>query len=92
MTLSIPIFHEQAEVEYNNSRRITTELASLITVQEMEYTMDELAIKKIKLGIKSKKENTCKNTMEHLKDNMFEKSKTKYRAGCIQLDHHVTHY
>ena len=33
--LAIPIFHEQAEVENNNSRRITTELTSLITVQQM---------------------------------------------------------
>ena len=29
--LAIPIFHEQADVEYNNSRRITAELTSLIT-------------------------------------------------------------
>ena len=37
--LAIPIFHEQAEVEYNTSRRITTELTSLITVQQMKYTV-----------------------------------------------------
>ena len=73
--LAIPIFHEQAEVEYNNSRRITTELTSLITVQQMEYTVDELAIKKIILEIKNEKENTYKHIMEHLKDNMSEKSK-----------------
>ena len=47
--LVIPIFHEQADVENNNSRRIAAELTSLITVQQMEYTVDELAIKKIKL-------------------------------------------
>ena len=55
--LAIPVFHEQAEVEYINSRRITTELTSLITDQQMEYTVDEVAIKKIKLQIKSEKEN-----------------------------------
>ena len=73
--LVIPIFHEQAEVEYNNSRRITTELTSLIIAQQMEYMVDELTIKKIKLKIKNEKENRHKNVMEHLKDNMSEKSK-----------------
>ena len=73
--LAIPIFHEQAKVKYNNSRRITTELTSLITVQQIEYTVDELAIKKIKLEIKNEKENTYKHIMEHLKDNVSEKSK-----------------
>ena len=73
--LAITIFHEQAEVGYKNSRRITTELTSLITVQQVEYTVDELAIKKMKLEIKNEKENTYKNIMEHLKDNMSEKPK-----------------
>ena len=34
--LAIEIFHEQADVEYNNSQRITAEPTSLITVQQME--------------------------------------------------------
>ena len=37
--------------------------------------VDELAITKIKLEIKNDKENTYKNVMEHLKDNVSEKSK-----------------
>ena len=53
--LAISIFHEQADVEYNNSQRITAELTSLIVVQQMEYTMDELATKKIILEIKIRK-------------------------------------
>ena len=56
--LAIPVFPEQAEVEYNNSRRITTELTSLITAQQMEYTVGKLAIKKKKkkkLEIKNEK-------------------------------------
>ena len=44
-------------------------------VQQMEYKVDELEIKKIKLEIKNEKENTYKHLMEHLKDNMSEKSK-----------------
>ena len=32
---AIPIFHEQAEVENSNSRRITAELTSIITIQQM---------------------------------------------------------
>ena len=73
--LAISIFHEQADVKYNNSRRITAELTSLITVQQMEYTVDELAIKKIKLEIKNEKENAYKYIMEHLKEKMSKKSK-----------------
>ena len=73
--LSIPVFHEQADVEYNNSRKITAERTSLITVQQIKYTVDELTIKKIKLKIKKEKENTYKYIMEHLKENMSEKSK-----------------
>ena len=67
--LAIPIFHEQAEVEYNNSRIITTEQIShsLITVQPMEYMVDELAIKKIELEIKNEKENTYKMSWNILK-------------------------
>ena len=53
--LAIPIFHEQAGVEYRNSRRITAELTSLIIAQQMEYTVNELEIKKIKLKLKTKK-------------------------------------
>ena len=41
----------------------------------MEYAVEELAIKKIKLVIKNEKENTYKNVMEHLKDNMSKKLK-----------------
>ena len=33
------------------------------------------SLKKIKLDIKNEKQNTCKHIMEHLKDNMSEKSK-----------------
>ena len=71
--LAIPFFYEQAEVEYNNSRRITAELTSVITVQQMEYTSDELAIKRIKLEIKNEKENAYKYIKENLKENMYEK-------------------
>ena len=73
--LATLIFYEQAEVEYDNPRRITTELTSFFTVQQMENTVDDLAIKKIKLEIKNEKENTYKNIMEHLKDNISKKSK-----------------
>ena len=45
--LIISIFLEQADVECSNSRRITAERTSLITVQQMEYTVDELAIKNL---------------------------------------------
>ena len=39
----------------------------------MEYTLDELAIKRIKLEIKNKKNNVYKYIKENLKENMSEK-------------------
>ena len=73
------IYHKQAEVEYNTSWRITTELKSLITVQQMEYTVDKLAIKKIR-NQKQKRDSVHKchgdnmKILCYLKDNMSEKS------------------
>ena len=49
---AIPIFDKQAEGEYKNLLTITTELTRLITVQQMVYMVDELAIKKIKYETK----------------------------------------
>ena len=66
-------FSRGTEVECINSRRITTELSSLITAQQMEYTVDELAIKTIKLDIKNEKRIDT-NVTEHLKHTMSEKS------------------
>ena len=59
--LAVPIFHEQAEAKYNRSQIITTELTSLITVQQMEYMVNKPTIKKIKLEIKNEKENMYKH-------------------------------
>ena len=50
------------------------ELTGLITVQQIEYTLDELVIKKIKLEVKKEKENSHKYIMEYLKENLSEKS------------------
>ena len=41
----------------------------------MEYAVDELAMKKIKLEIKNENENRYKNVTEHLNDNMSTISK-----------------
>ena len=61
--LKMRIFNEQAEVVYNNSGRTATKLTSLIIVQQTKYTVEELAIKNIKLEIKTEKENTHKNVI-----------------------------
>ena len=55
MGISNSIFHEQTEVEYNNSRRITIELTRLITRQHMENTVEELTTKKLSKKPKKKK-------------------------------------
>ena len=44
--LAIPIFLEDAKVEYNNSQGITAELKSLITRQHIEYMVKEFTMKK----------------------------------------------
>ena len=51
----------------------------------MEYTVDELAIKNMKLEIKKKrKESVYKCIMEHLKENMSEKSKRLLQLSTEQ--------
>ena len=55
--LAIPIFHEQADVKYNNSRRIIAELTRLIKRQHTGSNVEELNMKKIKQGIKKEKES-----------------------------------
>lgn len=45
--LAIPIFLEDAKVEYNNSQWITAELKSFITRQHIEYMVKEFTMKKI---------------------------------------------
>ena len=43
--LAIPIFYEQASVEYSNSRKLTAQLASLIENQFNQYTVHKTQIK-----------------------------------------------
>ena len=43
--LAIPIFYEQSEVEYSNSRKLTVLLAPLIKNQIKQYTVDKTQIK-----------------------------------------------
>ena len=60
---------------WNSQLCIFSTRAEGFLVQRMEYSVDELAIKKIELEIKKEKENAYKYNMEHLKENMFKKSK-----------------
>ena len=53
--LAIPIFYEQATVEYSNSRKLTAQLAPLIKNQIKQYTVDKTQIKIIKQVMKKKK-------------------------------------
>ena len=43
--LGIPIFSEQATVEYSNSRKLTAQLAPLIKNQIKQYTVNKTQIK-----------------------------------------------
>ena len=53
--LAIPIFYEQATVEYSNSRKLTAQLAPLIKNQIKQYTVDKTQIKITKQVIKKRK-------------------------------------
>ena len=43
--LAIPIFHELVETEFENSRKITSELTPLIINQSIQYIINERKIK-----------------------------------------------
>ena len=50
--LAITIFHELAETEFENSRKITSELTPLIINQSIRYNINERKVKQLKQDIK----------------------------------------
>ena len=79
--LAIHIFHEQAEVEYSNSRKLTTRLTRLIKNQNKEYMVEKTQIKIAKQVIKKEKEDQCHTSLDQLRDNLSEKSKRLLSIG-----------
>ena len=73
--LAIPIFYEQAAVEYGNSRKLTAQMAPLIKNQIKQYTVDKTQIKITKQVIKEEKQDRCHISLVQLRNNLSEKSK-----------------
>ena len=64
--LAIPIFYELAETEFENSRKFTSELTSLIINQSIQYNINERKVKQLKQYIKRIKENNYKSCLQEL--------------------------
>ena len=75
--LAIPIFYEQAEVEYSDSRILTAQPVPLINNQIKQYTVDKTQIKTIKQVIKKEMQDRCHISLDQLRNNIPKKSK-----GC----------
>ena len=54
--LAIPLFHNDAKHEYENSRKLTSSLALLIKDEYQIHSVNETEQKSVKLNIKINKE------------------------------------
>ena len=59
--LAIPRYYELAETEFENSRKITSELPSLIITQSSQHNINERNAKQLRQDIKQIKENNYKS-------------------------------
>ena len=55
-----------AETEFENSRKITSELTPLIINQSIQYNINEKKVKKLKQDTKKIKENNYKSCLQEL--------------------------
>ena len=60
------MFYELAEAEFENLRKITSELTSLIINQSIQYNMNERKVKQLNQDIKRIKENNYKSCLQEL--------------------------
>ena len=68
--LGIPLFHENAGIEFENSRKLTSSLTDLIKNQSVLYSVNGTEQKKIKTTIKTERENTHKNVLNTLQNRL----------------------
>ena len=100
--LAIPIFYELAETEFQNSRKITSELTPLIIDQSSQYNINERKAKQLKQDIKRIKESNYKNCLQELilqrnekkNDSLKSALKKAHQTGsqCCQLLSIVLNY
>ena len=85
--LVVPIFYEQAAVEYSNSRKRTAQLAPLIKNQIKQYTVSKTQIKITKQVINKEQQDWCHTSSDQLRNNLSEKSR---RLPVVSLEKDVT--
>ena len=71
----MPLFYKLAETEFENSRKITSELTPLIINQSSQYIISERKAKQLKQDMKRITENNCKSFLQELNVQMNEKEK-----------------
>ena len=64
--LAIPIFYELAETEFENSRKITSELTPLTINQSSQYNINSRKAKQLKQDLKRIKESNYKSCLKDL--------------------------
>ena len=70
--LGILLFHENADIEFENSRKFTSSLTELIRNQSVLYSGNGIEQKKIKTTITTERENTHKNVLNTLQNRLNE--------------------
>ena len=78
--LGIPLFHENAGIEFENSRKLTSSLTDLIKDQSVLYSVNRIEQKKIKTTIKTERENMHKSVLNTLQNRLNE---NQLRLNCI---------
>ena len=73
--LVIPMFYELAETEFENLRKITSELTPLIINQSIQYNINERKVKQLNQDTKLIKENDYKSCLQELIVQMDEKQR-----------------
>ena len=88
--LAIPLFHNDAKYEYENSRKLTSSLTQLNKDQDQTYSVNKTEQKSIKTNVKMNKERQYKATLTktrtHLKENrkcLNEKTQQKRVSNCL---------
>ena len=70
--LGIPLFHENAGIEFENSRKLMSSLTDLIKEQSVLYPVNKTEQKKIKTAIKTERKNIHKNVLNTLSNRLNE--------------------
>ena len=70
--LGIPLFHKNAFIEFENSRKLTSSLTDLINDQSVIYSANGSEQKESKTTIKTERENIHKNVLNALQNRLNE--------------------